>query len=85
MNMFVLVIIIVIILELFVSLFVLYSIYNKINKEYTYYAVWAFIIFNIVVTLIYHNPFEKKQFSNFLKNLSITGGFILLLEHVKNN
>ena len=82
MNICVLGIILVIILELFLSLFVLYSIYNKINKEYTYYTVWAFIIFNIVVTLIYHNPLEKKQFTNFLKNLSITGGFILLLDQV---
>jgi len=84
MNICVLGIIMVIILELFGSLFVLYSIYTKTNKEYTYYMVWAFIIFNIVVTLIYHNPLEKKQFSNFLKNLSITGGFVLLLDQVKN-
>ena len=74
----------VIILELFGSLFVIYSIYTGKYKEYLYYTVWLFIIFNIVVSFIYHNPFEKKQLSGFLKNLSITGGFILLLEQVKN-
>ena len=82
MNICILGIIIVIILELFGSLFVLYSIYTNTNKKYTYYTIWVFIIFNIVVTLIYHNPFEQKQFTNFLKNLSITGGFILLLDNV---
>jgi uncharacterized membrane protein YphA (DoxX/SURF4 family) len=84
MNICILGIIMVIILELFVSLFVLYSIYTDKYKEYLYYTVWLFIIFNITVSLIYHNPFEKKQLSGFLKNISITGGFILLLEHVKN-
>lgn len=84
MNICVLGIIMVIILELFGSLFVLYSIYTKTNKEYTYNMVWAFIIFNIAATIIYHNPLDKKQFTNFLKNLSITGGFVLLLNQVKN-
>jgi len=74
----------VIILELFGSLFVIYSIYTNKYKEYLYYTVWLFIIFNIVVTIIYHYPINKKELVNFLKNLSITGGFILLLEQVKN-
>jgi len=74
----------VIILELFGSLFVIYSIYTNKYKEYLYYTLWLFIIFNIVVTIIYHYPINKKELVNFLKNLSITGGFILLLEQVKN-
>jgi uncharacterized membrane protein YphA (DoxX/SURF4 family) len=77
-------IILVIILEGIGSLFLLYFAYTNKYKEYAYNTIIAFILFNIVVTLIYHNPFEKKQFTNFLKNLSITGGFILLLDHVKN-
>jgi uncharacterized membrane protein YphA (DoxX/SURF4 family) len=84
MNLCVLAIIGVIILELFGSLFVIYSIYTDKYKEYLYYTVWLFILFNIAASLIYHNPFEKKQLNNFLKNLSITGGFIILLDHVKN-
>jgi uncharacterized membrane protein YphA (DoxX/SURF4 family) len=74
----------VIILELFGSLFVIYSIYTKEYKEYLYYTVWLFIIFNITVSLIYHFPNGKKELSGFLKNISITGGFILLLDQVKN-
>ena len=84
MNLCQLAIIGVIILELFASLFVVYSIYTKEYKEYLYYVVLAFIGFNILATALYHNPFDKKNWSSFLKNLSITGGFILLLDQVKN-
>lgn len=78
-------IILVIILEGIGSLFLLYSAYTNKYKQYAYNTVIAFILFNIVVTFIYHSPFIKKQQVNFMKNLSITGGFILLLEHIKNN
>ena len=74
----------VIILELFGSLFVVYSIYTKEYKEYLYNVVLAFIVFNILATILYHFPNGKKELVNFLKNLSITGGFILLLDQVKN-
>lgn len=73
-------IILVIILEVFGSLFVLYSAYTGKYKKEAYYTVIAFIFFNIVVTYIFHNPYEKGEFLNFMKNLSITGGFILLLD-----
>ena len=84
MNLCNLAIIGVIILEFFGSIFVLYSIYNNTNKKEVYYTVLAFILFNIMATLLYHYPNSKKEFINFMKNLSITGGFILLLEQVKN-
>jgi len=74
----------VIILELFGSLFVLYSAYTNKYNLYAYYTIIAFIIFNIMVTMIYHYPINKKEFMNFLKNLSITGGFILLLDRYNN-
>jgi len=78
-------IILVIILEGIGSLFLLYSAYTNKYKEYAYNTIIAFILFNIVVTFIYHSPFIKKEQVNFMKNLSITGGFIILLEYVKNN
>lgn len=84
-NICVLGIIMVIILEIVGSYVILYSTYTDTYKKEAYNVVLAFIIFNIVVTLIYHNPFEKKEFSNSLKNLSITGGFILLLNQLKQN
>jgi uncharacterized membrane protein YphA (DoxX/SURF4 family) len=83
MNLCVLAIIGVIILEFFGSLFVLYSVYTESNKKEVYYTIIAFILFNIMATLLYHYPNNKKEFINFLKNLSITGGFILLLELYK--
>jgi polyferredoxin len=57
-----------------------YSIHNNTNKKEVYYTVIAFILFNIMATLLYHYPSNKKEFINLLKNLSITGGFILLLD-----
>ena len=84
MNICQLAIVAVIILELFGSLFVVYSIYTEKYKNYAYYVVLAFIVFNILATALYHNPTNTKELVNFLKNLSITGGFILLLDQVKN-
>jgi uncharacterized membrane protein YphA (DoxX/SURF4 family) len=83
MNLCVLAIIGVIILEFFGSLFVIYSVYNNTNKKEVYYTIIAFILFNIMATLLYHYPNNKKEFMNFLKNLSITGGFVFLLELYK--
>lgn len=74
----------VIILELFGSLFVIYSTYTGKYKEYLYDVILIFIAFNILATMLYHFPDGKKELVNFLKNLSITGGFILLLDQVKN-
>jgi uncharacterized membrane protein YphA (DoxX/SURF4 family) len=85
MNLCILAIYMVIILELFGSLFLVYSIYTDNYKEYAYYTVIAFIGFNILATLLYHMPVSKKELVNSLKNISITGGFILLLEHFKFN
>ena len=83
MNLCVLAIILVILLEGAGSCFLLYSTYTNKYKNYAYYTVIAFILFNIMATVLYHNPFTSKEFTNFLKNLSITGGFILLLDALK--
>jgi uncharacterized membrane protein YphA (DoxX/SURF4 family) len=80
MNLCILAIIGVIILECLGSIFILYSIYTDTNKKEVYYTVIAFILFNIMATLLYHYPSNQKNFRNFLKNLSITGGFVLLLD-----
>jgi uncharacterized membrane protein YphA (DoxX/SURF4 family) len=83
MNLCIIAIIGVIILELFGSLFIIYSVYNNTNKKEVYYTIIAFILFNIMATLLYHYPNNHKQLMNFLKNLSITGGFVFLLELYK--
>jgi uncharacterized membrane protein YphA (DoxX/SURF4 family) len=70
----------VIILQIFGSAIILYSAYTNEYRQNAYYSVVAFIIFNIVATLIFHFPPVGEEYYNFLKNLSITGGFILLLD-----
>ena len=44
------------------------------------YATLALILFMIIVTPLYHNPFQdKSQLTQLLKNVAILGGLILLL------
>jgi hypothetical protein len=73
-------VIMVILLQSFGSGFILYSAYTNQLKKYAYYVVWAFIAFNIAATLIFHFPPVGSEYLNFIKNLSVTGGFILLLD-----
>jgi uncharacterized membrane protein YphA (DoxX/SURF4 family) len=80
MNLCVLAIYMVIILQIFGSAIILYSAYTNKYRQNAYYTVIAFILFNIASTLIFHFPPVGKDYFNFLKNLSITGGFILLLD-----
>jgi hypothetical protein len=69
----------VVILKTIGSTFVLYSIFSNKYKNIACYVVYAFIIFNILATLLYHLTPFKTQKINLLKNISIIGGFVLLL------
>jgi len=73
-------IILVILLKFFGSGIILYSVFTNQLKQYAYYSVLAFIAFNIAASFIFHFPPVGDEYINFLKNLSITGGFILLLD-----
>lgn len=73
-------IVMVIILKIFASSFILYSAYTNKHKRFAYYSVIALILFNILTTLIFHFPPVDKEYINSLKNLAITGGFVLLLD-----
>ena len=44
------------------------------------YSLYALIGFTALATILYHNPMDKSQMNNFLKNLAIIGGLILLIE-----
>ena len=70
----------VIILKFFGSSIILYSAYTNKYKKIAYYSVIGLILFNIFATLIFHFPPLGEEYINFMKNLSITGGFILLLD-----
>ena len=50
----------------------------SINKKYNLYAklsCYALIAFTILATLLYHFPTDPSQRINFMKNISIIGGF----------
>jgi uncharacterized membrane protein YphA (DoxX/SURF4 family) len=79
-NLCILAIILVILLQSIGSSFILYSAFTNQYKQIAYYIVLAFIAFNILASLIFHFPPIGKEYMNFIKNLSITGGFILLLD-----
>ena len=77
-------IVIVILLELVGSSLILYSSYTNNNKLYAYYSVLGLIGFTILASLLFHlSPFEKQKF-NLIKNISIIGGLLLLLDKFNN-
>ena len=76
-------IILVITLQSLGSGVILYSTFTNQYNNLAYYVVLAFIAFNIAASFIFHFPPVGKEYLNFIKNLSITGGFILLLDALK--
>ena len=53
----------------------------SVNKNYKLYgklSCYALIAFTILATLLYHFPTDPNEKINFMKNLSIIGGFLLL-------
>jgi hypothetical protein len=79
-NLCILAIILVILFQSLGSSFILYSAFTNKYKQIAYYIVLGFIAFNILASLIFHFPPIGTEYMNFIKNLSITGGFILLLD-----
>ena len=72
----------VIILLTLGSLFLIYSIFTDKFKRMASYVIILFIVFTVIATLIFHWPVDKNQQIQFMKNLSIIGGFLLLLKDV---
>ena len=64
------------------SLFLIYSIYTDKFKKIASYLIILFIAFTVTATLIFHWPVDKNQQIQFMKNISIIGGFLLLLNDV---
>ena len=77
-------IVIVVLLELVGASLILYSSLTNKNKLYAYYSVLGLIGFTILATLLFNlSPFEIEKIS-LLKNLSIIGGLLLLLDKFKS-
>ena len=67
----------VILLEVIGSLFIVYYfLYGGLDKEMIQRICQAFIIFLIVVTYLYHPPWDKMI--PFLSNVTTTGGLMLI-------
>ena len=57
---------------------------GSVNNKYGYLAklsCYALIAFTILATLLYHFPTDPSQRINFMKNLSIIGGFLATSLH----
>jgi uncharacterized membrane protein len=54
------------------------------NKDLSYFllekSVYCLVGFTLLATLIYHPLNDKNELMNILKNLSIIGGLLLLLQ-----
>ena len=67
----------VILLEIVGSLFIVYYfLYGGLDKEMVQKICQSFIVFLIVVTYMYHPPWDKMI--PFLSNVTTTGGLLLI-------
>ena len=80
---FQLVILMVILIEIVAPLVLVYMDLDENNtlpQEVHNISVWLLVGFTALATILYHNPMDKSQMTNFLKNLAIIGGLLLLLQ-----
>lgn len=83
-DLYILAIIIVVIIELVCPSIILYSLQYNTYKQEAFYSCLGLIGFTILATLVYHNPVSsQKEYYNFLKNISIIGGLLLLSNNFK--
>jgi uncharacterized membrane protein YphA (DoxX/SURF4 family) len=61
------------------SSFILYSTFTGEHKKISSYIILLLIAFTIAATLLYHFPKPNNKNIPFWNNISLTGGFVLLL------
>lgn len=55
---------------------------NFSNRHLFIFVVSMFLVFMVLATALFHNPLiDPSQKIHFMKNLAITGGFVLLLNN----
>ena len=69
----------VIILLLGGSSFILYSLFANKFRKIASYIIMLLIVFTIAATLLYHFPKPNNRNIPFWSNVTITGGFVLML------
>jgi len=74
-------IIVAIILEIVAPLIIMLSLQTNMYQEHAYYSSIMLAIFTVVATLIYHFPTNESQYYPFMKNITATGGLLLLSTH----
>ena len=73
------VIVLVILIEVLSPIFILYATQTGYLSELAYYSTISLAIFTVLATLLYHFPPNKPiNYYPFMKNLTATGGLLLL-------
>ena len=83
MLLFQIIIVVVILIEIVCPLLIVYmdnDSNTQLPADIRNYCLYALIGFTVLATILYHNPMNKSQMNNFLKNLAIIGGLLLLIK-----
>ena len=78
-----LVIILVVVLEIVAPIMILYSIQTQELSEMACLSSIGLAVFTVLATLIYHFPPKGANYYAFMKNLTATGGLLLLSSHFR--
>lgn len=68
----------VILLELIAPLLIILSLVTNAYHKYAYYSSIGLALFTVFATFIYHFPTKEGEYISFMKNLTATGGLLLL-------
>ncbi len=71
-------IIMVIVLEIVAPIIILYSLQTSMYNSLAYYSSVGLAVFTVLATLIYHFPPFGSEYYAFMKNLTATGGLMVL-------
>lgn len=65
-------------IELVAPIFIMIGQLYSSFQIYSQLSIIALIVFTVIATLIYHFPTVQKEQTNFLKNLGLIGGLLVL-------
>lgn len=72
-------IIVAIIIELICPIIIQIGVLYPKYKKYSLVSTIMLIIFTVIATYLYHFPPYKEQYYDFIKNVSIIGGLLVLM------
>ena len=71
-------IVLVVVIEIVAPIIILYSIQTDTMSKMAYFSSIGLAMFTVFATLIYHFPPKGSSYYAFMKNLTATGGLLLL-------